>query len=214
MKIRLKYLFLPCMTMLMVLSAVSQVTISGPDCVVAGTVYQYTISGKWDSASTMQVCISSSTIAGSMSTSSCTVKGAPLAAVLVVWNDSASDTGNLSLTSSKGNAKLSVNFTKPLIPGSIGSAGQAQVIAADSMPSSIHCSLDAGGSCNPSYSYQWQQSPDAVSWRDIAGSNALNLSFSSVLSQTTFFRRKVTETGSGTIGYSNVAVVTLKYINH
>lgn len=214
MKILLKYLCLPCVAMLFVLSAVSQVTISGPTCVVAGTVYQYTISGNWDSLSTMQVCISSGTIAGSSATSNCTATGAPLATVLVLWNDSASNTGSISLSSSIGNATLSINFAEPLIPGAIDSVSQTQMVAPDSIPSSIHCSLDTGGSCSPSYSYQWQQSPDAVSWTDIAGANAQNLSFDSALAQTTFFRRKVTETGSGTIGYSNVAVVTLNYFNH
>jgi hypothetical protein len=212
MNILLKYLCLPGLTMLLALSAVSQVTISGPTCVVAGTVYQYTISGSWDSLSTMQVCISSGTIAGSSDSGNCTVTGAPLAAVLVVWNDSASNTGTISLSSSVGNATLSVQFAEPLIPGSIDSASQTQIVAADSIPAAINCSLDTGGSCNPSYSYQWQQSPDAVSWTDMAGATAQNLSFNAPIAQTAFFRRKVTEMTSGTIAYSNAAVVSVNYV--
>ena len=212
MKIPLQYLWLSCLTMLPAMSALSQVTISGPTCVVAGTVYQYRISGPWDSLSTMQVCIGSGIIADS-SAASCTVTGPPLAAVLVLWNDSATSTGTISLSSSIGNATLSVNFTESLIPGSIDSISQMQILAADSIPASINCSMDTGGSCSPTYSYQWQQSSDAVSWTDIAGANAQNLSFSAGLSQTTFFRRKVTETVSGTIGYSNVAVVSINYSN-
>jgi hypothetical protein len=213
MNILLKYLCLPGLTMLLALSAVSQVSISGPTCVVAGTMYQYTISGSWDSLSTMQVCIGSGTIAGSSDSGNCTTTGAPLGAVLVLWNDSASNTGTISLTSSIGNATLSVSFAEPLIPGSIDSASQSQIVAADSIPASINCSVDTGGSCSPSYFYQWQQSPDMGSWTDMTGANARNLSFSSALAQTTFFRRKVTETVSGTIGYSNVAVVALTYLN-
>lgn len=213
MNILLKYLCLPCLTMLSALCAVSQVTISGPTCVVAGTVYQYTISGNWDSLSTMQVCISSGTIAGLSPSGSCTVTGAPLAAVLILWNDTASNTGSISLTSSIGNATLSIQFAEPLIPGSIDSASRLQIVAADSIPAAINCSVDTGGSCNPAYSYQWQQSPDMGSWTDMAGAIAQNLSFGSALAQTTFFRRKVTETVSGTIGYSNVAVVTITYLN-
>jgi hypothetical protein len=82
MKIPLKYLCLTCLMMLSTLLAVSQVTISGPTCVVAGTVYQYTITGTWDSTSTMQVCLSSGVIADSTAGSSCTVTGAPLATIL------------------------------------------------------------------------------------------------------------------------------------
>jgi hypothetical protein len=209
-----KYLCLPCLTMLSTLSAVAQVTISGPTCVVAGTVYQYTISGNWGSLSTMQVCLNSGAIADSTTGSSCTVTGAPLATVLVIWNDTASNTGTISLTSSIGNATLSINFAEPLIPGSIDSVSQTQFVAADSIPTAINCSLDTGGSCNPAYHYQWQQSLDMGSWTDVAGANEQNISFSSAIAQTTFFRRKVTETVSGTIGYSNAAVVTLNYSNH
>jgi hypothetical protein len=200
--------------MLSALSAVSQVTISGPTCVVAGTVYQYTISGTWDSLSTMQVCISSGAIADSSGSNSCTVTGAPLATVLVIWSDSASNTGTISLTSSIGNTTLTINFAEPLITGSIDSAAQTQFVTVDSIPSSILCSLDTGGSCNPTFHYQWQQSADMGSWTDVTGANAQNLSFHSTMAQTTFFRRKVTETASGTIGYSNAAVVILNNSNH
>ena len=191
----------------------AQVSVSGPQCVVAGTVYQYNIQGNWDSSSTMQVCISSGAIADSAGTNICTDSGgAPLATVLVTWNNSTSDAGTISLTSSKGNATLNVNFAKPLLPGSIDSVSKTQIVAADSIPSPINCSVDKGGSCNPSYSDQWQQSPDMVSWTDIAGANGQNLSFSSppAPAQSTFYRRKVTEITSGTIGYSDVAVVNVQ----
>jgi hypothetical protein len=214
MHILLKYLVFPWLAMAMALSADSQVTISGPTCVVAGTVYQYTITGKWDSLSTMQVCLSSGAIADSAWTSNCTVTSAPLAAVLVIWNDSASNTGTISLTSSIGNATLTVNFAEPLIPGSIDSTSQTQLVATDSIPLQINCSLDTGGSCSPAYYYQWQQSPDMGSWTDMPGANAQNLSFGSPIAQTYFFRRKVTETVSGTIGYSNAAVVIPNNSNH
>jgi hypothetical protein len=214
MSILLKYLVLPWLAMVMTLSADSQVTISGPTCVVAGTVYQYIISGKWDSLSTMQFCLSSGAIADSTGTRNCSATSAPLAAMLVIWNDSASNTGTISLTSSIGNTSLTVNFAEPLIPGSIDSVSQTQFVAIDSIPLPIICSLDTGGSCNPTYYYQWQQSPDMGSWTDVAGGNAQNLAFTSPLAQTTFFRRKVTETVSGTIGYSNAAMVIPNNSNH
>lgn len=211
MKILLKYSCFIFTGILSGTSAFAQVSITGPQCVMAGTVYQYTIQGNWDSSSTMQVCISSGTIADSAGTHSCTGSGgAPLATVLVKWNGSASDAGAISLTSTKGSSTLSVNFAGPLLPGSIDSMSKTQIIAADSIPSAINCSADKGGSCSPSYSDQWQQSPDMVSWTDIAGANGQDLSFSSPPVQTTFYRRKVTETVSGTIAYSDEAVVNVE----
>src|ERR1700744_1411276 len=117
MKILSKYLSILFLSLPCTLPAISQVTISGPTCVVAGTVYQYTFSGSWDTTSTMQVCLTSGKIADSSASNSCTITGAPLATVLVVWNDSASGTGTVSLTSSIGNTTMTVNLTKPLVPG-------------------------------------------------------------------------------------------------
>jgi hypothetical protein len=185
-----------------------QVTISGPSCVVAGTVYQYTIRGQWDSTSTMQVCITGGLVQDSAGNSStCTIQGTPLKAILVTWNDSASDTGSLSLTSSIGNTTLNVHFTQPLLPGSIDSASKVQMIGNDSVPMTITCSFDSGGSCSPIYVYQWQQSSDMVSWSDITGASSQNLSIDSGLTQSAYFRRKVTETVSGSVGYSDAAAV-------
>lgn len=213
MKMLLKYLCFLFLSLPCTLPAVSQVTISGPTCVVAGTVYQYTITGSWDTASTMQVCVSSGKIADSSASNNCTVTGAPLATVLVVWNDSASGTGTISLTSSIGNATLTVNLTDVLSPGSLDSASQTQTVAQDSLPASLNCSIAAGGSCSPSYNYQWQLSSDAVSWTNVNDATAQNFAFTAAITQTTFFRRKVTETSSGTIGYSPVATVTLNQSN-
>ena len=211
MKILLKYFCFIFAVILSGTSAFAQVSITGPQCVMAGTVYQYTIKGNWDSSSTMQVCVSSGAITDSAGTNRCTATGgAPLATVLVTWNDSASEAGTISLTSTKGNATLSVNFAGPLLPGSIDSMSKIQNIATDSLPSAINCSADEGGSCSPSYSDQWQQSSDMVSWTDIAGAKGQNLSFSSSPVQTTFYRRKVTEIVSGTIAYSDEAVVNVE----
>jgi hypothetical protein len=209
MKKIFRYFILFCFIIASISHAVSQVKISGPTCVVAGTVYQYTITGKWDAATTMQVCLSSGTIANS-GANTCTPTGTPLSAVLVVWNDSISTSGTVSVTSSAGNTTLKISFTKPLLPGAISDAEASKTINAGAIPSTINCSVAAGGACNNSnFSYQWQQSFDMVAWTDIPGANAKNLPFNIPLTQTVFFRRKVTETMSGTIGYSNIATINV-----
>jgi len=46
-----------------------------------------------------------------------------------------------------------------------------------------------------------------LGWINISGANGKNLTIATGLKQTTFYRRKVTETTSGSISYSNVATV-------
>jgi hypothetical protein len=181
----------------------SQVTVSGPTCVIPGTIYQYIINGPWDSASKMQVCISGGLIAAN--TSACSANGTPQPFVLVRWNSGT--TGSLNLSSSKGNNTVTVNISSALNGGIISSQTNYLTIKYDTVPSTINCSPSSGGSCSPNYTYQWQESSNAVSWQDIRGATGQNLSFSSAIVFTTFYRRKAIETGSGTIAYSNIATV-------
>jgi hypothetical protein len=185
----------------------SQVSISGPTCAVAGMAYEYTISGRWDSSSTMQVCVNNGLIQDSSGSNSCSLSRKPVNVILVMWNDSTSDIGNVSITSSAGNASFNVNFTQPLLPGIIDSASKTQVIRYSAVPATITCSSDSGAACSPVYNYQWQQSDDQVSWQDISDANNISLHLDSPLIQSTYYRRKVTETLSGSIGYSDVASV-------
>jgi hypothetical protein len=204
----LSKVYLGAIALLFYIKADAQVTISGPTCVVAGTIYQYAVSGKMDSSTTMQVCITAGVIMDSINGNiTCTTSGPPINKVLVIWNDSAADIGALNLSSSSGNASISVHFTQMLLPGSIDSAVKTQIIGLNVVPASITCGADSGGSCSPTYSYQWQQSADQVSWTDVLSAKGLALSLNSPLAQSTYYRRKVTETGSGSIDYSDVASV-------
>src|SRR5437762_10581748 len=90
----------------------SQVVISGPTCIVPGTIYQYVINGSWDSSSTVQVCITAGLIVDESDSVACTPSLNAINKVLVMWNDSASDDGSLTVTSSLGNASLTVHFTQ------------------------------------------------------------------------------------------------------
>jgi len=185
------------------LSLFGQVTVAGPSCVVPGTTYQYLINGPWDSASTMQVCVTGGLVAGSNST--CTTNGAPHASVLVIWG--ASGSGSVTVSSSKGSGTISVNITSVLTGGTIPASARTQSIAYKGTPSVIDCSTVTGGSCSPSYQYQWQQSRDRLNWTDIPGAQGLTLSLGQALEEATFYRRRVTETGSGTVAYSDIAFI-------
>src|SRR5260221_14621583 len=94
-----------------------QVTISGPTCVIPGTVYLYDIGANWDSASSMQLCINGGIIADSAGNTSCSGNGAPVSSVKVIWNDLAN--ASINITSSKGNASFNINITDTLKAGSI-----------------------------------------------------------------------------------------------
>ncbi len=189
------------------ISAYAQPTISGPSCVTPGVVYHYVIKGSWKASSTMQVCLTGGVFSTKDTTiGTCTQKnGAPLSSVLVVWNSPGNATINLS--SALGNSSLNITVASLLQPGIIDTASKKQFIGYDSLPVTIICSADSGGSCSPAYKDQWQQSADAISWKDIPGATSKNLTITTPLKQASFFRRKVTETISGTIAYSDVAFV-------
>ena len=192
-------------SMLIYLPMQAQVSVTGPACVARGVVYQYKISGIGDSGSTMQVCVTGGVLRNNDgSGQGCTAPGGPaLNSVQIVWNGP----GTIKITSSKGNASYSVAAASAFRPGSIVAASQSQTIPRKGTPITIRCNPDSGGSCQPNYKYQWQQSLDRVSWKDVAGATGSALTFSVPLSQTLFYRRKVMETTSNNVGYSDVAAV-------
>jgi hypothetical protein len=188
-------------------TATGQIKISGQTCVLPGTIYQYVISGSIDSSSP-QLCVTAGSVLDSATGwIPCKTSAFSSNALLVVWNDSAADEGVLTLTTSAGNASLSTHFAPALQPGAMDSISKTQIISIHQVPSTISCGPDSGGSCSPSYSHLWQQSVDMVSWSDILSATGLSISSDTALTQTTYFRRKVIENSSGSIGYSDVAAV-------
>jgi len=192
-------------SMLIYLPMLAQVSLTGPACVFPGVVYEYRIKGNWDSTSTMQVCVSGGLLRnGDGSGQGCTAPGGkPMDVVQIVWNGS----GTIKMTSSKGNVAYAVNATSAFRPGTIVAASQTQTIPRRGIPATISCNPDSGGSCQPRYSYQWQQSMDRVSWVDVPGATGAALHFAGPSSKSLFYRRKVMETASGNTGYSDVASV-------
>jgi hypothetical protein len=179
-----------------------QIVLSGPTCVVPNTVYQYTFSGKLDSSATLQVCLTGGVLADTPIACSFLSKG--ISFFRVIWN--AGTAGSIHLKSNLGNASMAVAITYPLTGGSVSSL-KTQSINFNSLPGDINCQPATGGSCSPIFAYQWQESLDIVSWKDITGATNQNLNFTSSRKLTVFFRRKVTEKNSGSIAYSDVATV-------
>jgi RHS repeat-associated protein len=177
----------------------SQSSVSGPYCITLGNQYSYTIS-----------CYSSSfyyTISGGTLSTGGTSggHGVGTVTVLITW----SSAGSIQVNASPYNASLNVSATTSVNGGSITS-GQTQNINYNTVPLAISCSASTGGPCSsPVYNYQWQQSPNNVTYSNISGATSQNLTFSSSLTQTTYYRRYVYESTGGTSAYSNVATVTV-----
>ena len=200
-----KILFLMCFLILSGGRLRSQLSISGPACVTLGTTYLYDIGTGTDSATIVRICVTGGKL--SDSNIAC-IKGEAINAVKITW-DEGTTTGSISVSSSLSNSNLNVNITKPLDAGTINLGLKAQIRDTLTLPSVITCTPASGGHCSPIYSYQWQQSDDALKWIDIPGSSGLILRNAKALRQTTYYRRKVTEVNSGSIDYSDVASVSV-----
>lgn len=183
-------------------SAKAQIVITGPACVIPGTSYQYTITGKWTEGATMQLCINGGVLAASGKTCE---EGVIVSTIKIMWDST--DKGSISLNSAEGNSSLAVNITTSLSPGNIETNKRRQVIEFDALPASITGTPATGGACSSEYKYQWQQSADNMTWIDIEGATAEQLQLSTKFRQTLYYRRKVTETHSNTIAFTKVAVV-------
>src|SRR6185312_2492089 len=170
-------------------SAFAQFSITGPTCVTAGTQYNYTIAGPWTSSTTMTWSIS-----GLGTFTSGSSSGTPCPQVHVTWTGG----GTLRVTCSNpsGSASVTVSVSTSVTGGTVSPS--SQTINYNTMPGSITCTAATGGSCSPSYQYQWQSSPDIVYFsNNSSGGTGQNYS-PGQLTQTTYFRRFVTETVGGT----------------
>lgn len=165
----------------------SQVSISGPTCVVRGTVQSYSIVGNTTPSTSMTWCVSGGTI---QNNNGGTCKsGTPVPGITVLWDGA--NGGTISLTSSLGGASLDVDVTTSLNGGTPTPA--AQQVPYNGIPSSISCTAPTGGSCySTAYRYMWQRSVDTLNWTDLTTDTLASLSFNTAHTQTTYYRRRVT----------------------
>ena len=185
-------------------SLFAQVNISGPACVIPSIEYQYNINANWKDSSELQICVQG----GVLADSSLCYNGQPVSFIRVVWSP-ADGSNRITIHSSTGDASFPVSLTSLLTGGRIDSLSKMQIVDSLTTPVSINCSDPTGGACLPSYEFQWQQSQNNMSWADVDGAINPNLVFSSPVSQTTYYRRKVIEKMSRTESYSDIAIVSV-----
>lgn len=186
-----------------------QLSISGTQCVSRGSEYEYTVSGLAEKATMMNICLKGGVIAGTSNTCS---GDTILSQVRVIWdNDTAATAGSLTVTTGKGVKSFSVSFVSPVYGGKIDNDESLQQVDSTAKPSTIKCSKALQGNCDPKYVYQWESSTDAIRWTAIKDAVNQTLSFKDGLHQSTYFRRKVTEENSSSVGYSNVATVVVNF---
>ncbi|MCU7551148.1 hypothetical protein OCK74_18655 [Chitinophagaceae bacterium LB-8] len=180
----------------------AQVTISGAECVLTGMVYQYDIKGDWKENDKINICVEGGVL---VETNTTCVEKQTVSSIRLQWS-AGRNTGKVTVSSQAGTADLGVNIAPGFKPGFIETADK-QILTVRKIPASLSCTQASGGNCSPSFSYQWEESLNKVHWKEIIGATEPNLSFAAPLKQTTFFRRKVVESKSQTIGYTNEITV-------
>lgn len=123
----------------------------------------------------------------------------------VTWNTTGSS-ASLTLYLNIGNTSKTIAVIAPLNAGTLSPTSQS--INSGATATAITGTAASGGASSPSYSYQWQSSPNSSTWTDISGATSLNYS-PGALTTTTYYRRKVTETTSSTVAYTSTATVTV-----
>lgn len=184
----------------------AQAGISGPDCIITGLPYQYTIAGQWGPGASARVCITGGHLE---SGDSCVSGAGAMSSVMVIWGNNSYK--KIELISSSGNATKVINATTGLSGGEISESDKARVF--DSLQTSyiFHCGEAEGGSCTPSYQYQWQKSADGLNWDNIVGATSKDFQFMGNIMVNTYFRRKVTEIHSNSISYSDQGILAVAF---
>jgi hypothetical protein len=184
----------------------AQVTVSGPQCIIPGITYQYIINGNWNAFSTIKVCLRGGKLA---SGERCTSDNERPTSVFVIWNDTSFR--KLDVTSSLGNTSLVTQATTNLKGGGINEGDRVKLYDSTITSYTFHCGVAKGGSCVPSYSYQWQRSDDGLNWTNISNATGKDLQFLERIIVNTFFRRVTTETNSNTVVYSDTGILAVPF---
>jgi hypothetical protein len=182
-----------------------QVKISGPECVIPGTEYQYDLYATSSKIDSIDLCVDGGYLTANRNTC---YSGVAVNSIRITWNDSITK-GQISITTSRGKVSLNVRPTKPLQGGKVDTLLAIQALAPSVIPNAIICTAAKGGSCSPSYAYQWEQSDDNLHWTEVDSAIDPNFTFSAAPAHTVFLRRRILEQASNTIAYSNVAIIVV-----
>ena len=94
----------------------------------------------------------------------------------------------------------------PFTPGVVSPT--PQTISSGGTPTTLTATLPTGSIYGPTYTYQWQSSPDDVNWTNVGSSSTTDPSYSpSSLTATTYYRQAITA-GPLTL-WTNVATVNV-----
>jgi len=185
-------------------NAISQSTyISGANCVIPGTPYQYMVGGTFNSGWSISWCVSNGGTINSVHNGCQSGVGYAVYVVSVTW-DASPTTHTITLNYPGGSPNMTVTNASTLVAGTISNS--SQTINYNNTPATLSCSAASGGSCGAyTITYQWQLSPDNVNWTNIGGATLQNFS-PPPLFQTTYYRRQaVSQTNIA--AYSNSATV-------
>ena len=92
-----------------------------------------------------------------------------------------------------------------VVPGTIAAD---QTICTGSAPAPLTSTADASGGLGSGYDYQWESSPDNLTWTPVTG--ATNTTYApGALSATTYYRRRA-NSGACATNVSNVATITVQ----
>lgn len=197
--------FLSILLLFRAYTGAGQVQLEGPVCVSTNTVYLYTIKADWKESTIIQVCVTGGIFED---TKTNCYEAKDISSVKISWTESLA-AGTLTVKYPGGSQQLAIKITTPLNGGNIAIDSRSQLKDTLTLPSLITCGAASGGHCSPSYSYQWQESDNALKWDDIPKATAVSLKLSKTLKEARYYRRKVTENNSGTIAYSDIAMVDI-----
>ena len=165
-------------------------SISGNSSVSLGGTYTYNLIGGCSATSWSVTC---GTIQSSNSTS-----------VTIHFNMTGCSSSTITANGTAAPPKTVTVTWSPLSGGTISNSSQS--INYNTAPSQINASSASGGDCF-SYSYQWYYSTDNFDFISISGATGLNYQ-PGTLTTTTYYKRKVTCSGSS-VFTSNTATVTV-----
>jgi hypothetical protein len=151
---------------------------------------------KWISAGVWEDVVNSTVISGA-TTSQLTFTNATIAEsgeYKVTIRFSASDPSGCTVTSD--NFTRAITFL-PSVEAPV--ITESQTICYNTVPDELTATEATGGSDPPSYTYQWQSSPDNSNWSDISGATTRNYQ-PPALTASTYYRIVATDTGTSNCG--------------
>lgn len=167
--------------------------VNGPSSVVAGSTATYEIACTSGTPGTITWTVTGGTFTGSGGL------------ITVHWTNNGTTSGNIFESITNGaSSGLEVALTYPALIA--GTATGSQTIYSGTVPAMLSCGSSSGGTCNGTYSYQWEESLDSIFFDAIPGATALTYTPGALY--TKWLYRLKTICGTQT-AYSNYITVSI-----